>query len=163
MYISRIKKDWSESVVKKCKGRSKCSLCATPGIPSVALDCDLMVKSKMFKTISLSHGKINDCFLIEDDGVPRVGIIEFKGYGYDESRAWEQLMSGRQVALKIISKYSFRRSPEDYLIIVARKHHASSKRILFRKFRRVGVGKCSILMAGCNDTFRDARKRLRDI
>lgn len=163
MSVYRIKKDLSACVVGKCSGSSgKCSICATPGVPNVALNCDLLVKSGLFNGMNFAHGRINDCFLIEDDSVPRVGIVEFKGKRYDESRALEQLESGMQIAKKLISRYGLKNS-EVYLIIVARRHHPSSKKILLRKFRHSGFGESKVLMAGCNDTFRNVRERLRNL
>lgn len=163
MRIYSIKKDLSACVVKKCKGTSnKCSMCATPEVPSVALDCDLLVKSGLARKLDFTYDKINDCFLIEDDDVPRIGVIEFKGKRYNESHAFEQLMAGRQIAMKLASKYSSQKKLEVYLIIVARRHHSSSKKILIRKFRHAGIAESKILMAKCNDTFRDVRNRLRD-
>jgi len=162
MDISRIKNKLNACVVKKCKGASgNCSMSSAPGVTNISLDCDLLIKSRLFKELNFTHNKINDCFLIEDDGVPRIGVIEFKGKRYDETRALKQLMSGKQIALMLVSSYGLKNS-EIYLIIVSRRHHPSSKRILLRKFRQAGVGESRVLMAGCNDTFSDVRKRLRN-
>jgi len=165
MLVGRIKRDWHVYTIKRCKsgGRSgKCELCATHGVPSVILDCEMLLRHGSLTAKHLRGGKINDCLLIEYDGILHVAVIELKSSRYNSTQVVRQLLAGRDVALDLLSRYSYRGKYEIHLIVVAQAHHIASRWVFYNSVRNPDGTRSRIAMAKCGDTFKSVRARKRD-
>jgi len=165
MLVNRIKRDWSAYTIKKCKsGRrtGKCEICSTRGVPSVILDCDRLMRASLLKIKDPRSGKVNDCLLIEHDGILHIAVIELKSSRYNSTQVVEQLLAGRNIALSLLSRYSYRKKYEIHLIVVAKAHHIASRWVFYNSLKNPDGTKSRIIMAKCGDTLKSIRTRKRD-
>jgi len=162
MLVHKIKKDWGKYVIKTCKGKSDCFVCATAGVPSVALDCDALKVDAAFNSIKARHGKSSDCLLIEHDNVMQVAVIEFKSNWSDGAGAARQLLAGCQIAKTLLSEYKPKKEYKIYLIVSANRHPEMVRKKFCHEIKTSGESIERVITAGCHEQFESLRNRKRD-
>lgn len=161
MLVHKIKNDWSKYVVDVCSGKSNCAICATKNVPNVALDCDLLKLDDALSAINVKHGKSSDCLLIEQDGVTRVAVVEFKSKWTDGTGAAKQVIAGCRIAKHLLSLYNIR-DYKIYLIVSACSNTEAVKKMFFQEIKKSGEVIERAIVAGCHDEFENLRNRRRD-
>lgn len=162
MLIHAIKKDWGQYVISGCSGKSGCRVCATSGVPSVALDGDMLKLDAVFNEIKAKYGKSSDCLLVECDGDAYVGIIEFKSKWTDGAGAARQVLAGCRIAKILLSQYKLQKRYKIYLIVSATDRPLSVRKKFFDEINNSGEDIEKAIVAGCHEKFKDLRKRKRD-
>lgn len=150
--LALIARHYHKYTTRRCKSTDSsidCKFCSCP--KSVILDCDLIHAAKKFLGVAC------DCIVFEIDGILHVGVVEFKGKGYNLYHALEQLKAGENLAAQIMSKLRIK-NYKIYRILVAPSHTSSS--ILLKSLKKGSQSskRSRLITATCGDAFCKARK-----
>jgi len=139
-----------EYMVYRCKSKNrrvKCVFCASPGANFLILDCDKIMAARRLR------GVINDCIVIEWNGVLHVAVVEIKGGSYSPGRTRSQLVAGVALVMDILDELKIRAKICIHLVVVAPRHPYSQRDLLCSVMPRVRGKKMKIHTVRCGARF----------